>query len=184
MANAQMPWRGSRTLWALTTIAAVLSLIVIAFVARADGTAVSPVLGPHPELEKAVYEAQVFENLQLYCNPTSFRPEKVEQYFVPEREGGQAAKDVRAAVQRQCDRGLRYGQESRLEGFIVLRSSISSDGDRGKVRVRERWYLPTYRNDGSRVNEKRAAFHHEIDYTLRKMAGGWRIQSTTTPYAQ
>lgn len=170
--------------WPVAAIAAAFPLIVIAFVARGDGTAASPVLGPHPEIERAAYEAQVFENLQLYCNPASLRQEVVEQYFVPEREGGEAVKDVLAAVRRQIDRGLRYGQDSRLDSFVVLRSSVSSDGKRGQVRVRERWYLPTYRNDGSRAAEKRADFDHEVDYTLRKIGDKWRIQSTTTPYAQ
>jgi hypothetical protein len=169
--------------WPVAAIAAAVSLVVIAFVVRADGTAVSPVLGPHPEIERAVYEAQVFENLELYCNPKSLRQEKLEQYFVPERDGGEAVKDVVAAVRRQIDRSLRYGQDSRLDTFVVLRSSLSSDGERGQVRVRERWHLPTYRSDGTRVFEKRADFDHEIDYTLRKIGGRWRIQSTTTPYA-
>lgn len=142
-----------------------------------------PIFGTHPELGRAVYDAQIFENLQLYCKPESFQSEELEQHFVPVREGGEAAKQVIAAVRRQLDGGFRYGPESKLDVFEVLRSSINPVDATGNVKVRESWYLPTYRNDGSRVAEKRAYFHHDIEYMLRKMRGTWLIQSTTTPYA-
>jgi DNA-binding winged helix-turn-helix (wHTH) protein len=130
-------------------------------------------------------DSQTFESLNVYVNPERFRRQELARYFVMPEFGGKAAQNIEAAVARQLQRGLHYGSDSKLLSFEVLNVRIPAPGDYAEVRTRERWYLPSYRSDGTRAPEKSPYFGpYEIDYTLRKLDGKWLVQFASNPYAR
>lgn len=79
---------------------------------------------------------------------------------------------------------MGYGKEARAEVFEVRMSRILPPGTDGEVRTREKWYVPIYRKEGDRVLDRNVYLAYDVDYTLKKANGRWRIVSTSTPYAR
>ncbi|MDX2181534.1 MAG: hypothetical protein SFV18_18210 [Bryobacteraceae bacterium] len=137
------------------------------------------------EIRRVVRESQLFETLRIYVAPKAFDRSKLNDFWVPADRGGRAIQNIEAAVQRQISRGTHYGDESKVEMFEIFSLAIFSPGDYAEVRTKERWYVPMYRDDGSRVVERSPFLGpYQVDYTLRKIDGKWLIQSAGTPYAQ
>jgi len=139
---------------------------------------------PEQQVRQAVYDSQVFETTTIYGKPKAFNRSQLSKYWVPIEQGGRAVPKIEAAVQRQLKRGVHYGSESKVETFDFIFVKILPPGDYAEVRTRERWYVPVFREDGTRVTDRAPYLGpYEVDYTLRKINGRWLIQSNGTPYS-
>jgi hypothetical protein len=136
------------------------------------------------EMKRIVKEAQLHE-LAQYKNPETFERHSLSKYFLQPEEGGKAFDAIEASIARLLNRGWRYGKEAKADAFDFRDVRLSPSGEFGEVRTRERWYIPLYRQDGERVLERNVYVGpFDVDYTLRKLNGKWRIQSTSAPYAR
>jgi DNA-binding winged helix-turn-helix (wHTH) protein len=134
------------------------------------------------EVKRVVRESQIYETLTIYTDPKSFDRSQLAQYWVPADLGGKEVKAVDAAIDRLLQKGWRYEKGSRLELFEFRYVKILAPGDHAELGTIERWYLPTCREDGSRVLDKNVYLGPQaIDYKLRKINGKWLIDETTVP---
>ena len=81
---------------------------------------------------------------QRFHNPGSGFVEGLYVFPLPEK----------AAVDRLRKRGWRYADESRVEVFDFRYVRVFSPRDYAEVGTSERWYVPTVRADGSRVEDR------------------------------
>lgn len=133
------------------------------------------------EVRRVVEESQAFESLTLYTNPDAVTEAQFAKYWLPAEAGGKEILAVRGKVQGLRNKHRRYGPESRVERFDFTYIKILKPGDRARAGTFERWYLPMYEN-GNRVADINAYLGpYMVDYTLRKLNGGWLIAETTTP---
>lgn len=190
--NEKRWWQKDRVQTALATgILGIIGVIVSGlFIANRQPPAVqipaergSPSSSPAEEAEvrRVVKESQLYECLGLYTEPKAFDRNQLRKYWVMPEHGGQEVEKIEASIQRLLNKGWRYGKDSKLERFEFRSVRISPRGDTADVETRERWYLPLYREDGSRVLERNAHLNTEPIYTLRKVNGIWLIQATTNP---
>src|SRR2546429_5850585 len=162
------------------SIILVVCFTVIILVASAFGIKRWMAHREEEKLKSFLEESQSFE-LTIYANPRDFNRTKLNNYWVPIEQGGQAAEDIENAVQRLLARGWYYGKESKFESFEF--ESVVISGDKAEVKTRERWYLPIYHDkDGSPVTERKAEQSWEATYFLQKVNGKWLIKDTTLPY--
>lgn len=142
-----------------------------------------PIQPAEEAIRKVLYESQVYESLIAYRNPKMFSRAELHRLFVPTKLGGKSAAQIESAVGRQVSLGYRYGDDAKLELFEVLHVRVLPPGDYAEARTREKWYLPVYNEEGSRVLHRNPFLGpYEISYTLRKINGQWLVQSATTPY--
>jgi DNA-binding winged helix-turn-helix (wHTH) protein len=180
--------------WKALILAAVVALTAVAGVAfvlqrragRADpnqGQRVQ-VRSPSDEAEvmRVVKESQMFETLEIYRRPESFDRGQLARYWLPPEKGGKAVAPIEAAVARLLRNGWRYADESRLELFDFRYVRIFSPRDYAEVGTSERWFVPTVRADGSRVENRNVYLGvYDVDYTLRKVEGRWLLEENSTP---
>lgn len=144
------------------------------------------VLVRSPSDEEAVrniiFESQTFESLTMYVSPDEFAETALPEYWLSENRGGEEIKKVKKSLKRLQDKGFRYGDESKAERFEFKSIRIYSPRDYAEVSTVERWFLPMYRKDGSRV-EGRNEFlgPYIVDYALCKIDNKWLIQEASTP---
>lgn len=146
-----------------------------------------PINSPADELEvrRVVKDSQVYEFFTIYTNPKAFDKSNLRKYWVPAEQNGREIEQVETSIERLLNKGWRYGKESEVRIFDIRRVQIFEPGDYAEVETREQWFLPLYKEDGTRVLERRA-FHgpYRVNYILRKINGTWLIQETTTPRAR
>ncbi len=134
------------------------------------------------EVRRVVKESQFYETLTLYVNPKDFNKDQLNKYWLPSEQGGKEIKEVESAVQRLLSKGMHYGKESKAERYEFRYVRIFSPRDYAEVGTIERWYVPAYREDGSRVlgrNEYLGPY--PVDFTLRKINGAWLIEEASNP---
>ncbi len=130
-------------------------------------------------IKKAIRDSQVFEFLELYGDPENPDEAKIKKYWLPQSE---ALADVRMCLAHLNEQRWHYGPRSKLLLFEFR--YVRRFGDRAEVGTREQWYLPLYRFDGRLVTEENPDFGpYDIEYTLKKVAAAWLVETTTTPYA-
>lgn len=134
------------------------------------------------EIKKLVEESQIYESLTMYVSPNDFDEKKLTEYWLPEELGGKEIVKVKASLKRLRDKGLRYGSESKSERFEIRYVRVFSPRDYAEMGTIERWFLPMYRMDGSRVEGRNEYLGpYKVDYALRKIDGKWMIEETSTP---
>jgi DNA-binding winged helix-turn-helix (wHTH) protein len=134
------------------------------------------------EVRRVVKDSQFFETLSLYTNPKAVKREDLATYWLPAEMGGKEIKEVLAAIERLLNSGWHYGSESKCEMFEFFSTRILAPGDSAEVETIERWYIPTYKDDGSRVLERNVFLGPlKMAYKLRKLNGMWLIEETTVP---
>src|SRR5215467_88299 len=106
------------------------------------------------EVKRVVTESQVYETLTIYTDPKSFDSSQLAEYWVPEQLGGKEIKVVQTAVNHLLEQGWRYEKGSRVELFQFRYIKVFAPGDHAEAGTIERWYIPTCREDGSRVLDK------------------------------
>jgi DNA-binding winged helix-turn-helix (wHTH) protein len=133
-------------------------------------------------ITQLIGESQKYESLILYVSPQSFSEADLPQYWLPPEQGGKEILKVRSSLKRLQEKNLRYGDESRTERFEFRYVRVFSPRDYAEAGTVERWYLPLYRADGSRVEGRNEYLGpYEVDYALRKVDGRWMIEETSTP---
>lgn len=175
----------------LASVIALIIMVGVAFVwQRIKSSASSTpakrvhVRSPSDEAEvmRVVKESQIYETLKIYTHPESFDRRQLDKYWMSVEQGGKAVPAIEAAVKRLLERGWRYSDESRLDIFDFRYVRIFSPRDYAEVGTSERWYVPTVRADGSRVENRNVYLGvYDVDYTLRKIDGRWLIEENSTP---
>jgi DNA-binding winged helix-turn-helix (wHTH) protein len=136
-------------------------------------------------VKAVVQESQFFETLTLYTNPKAFDSSQLNKYWVPAEQDGKEAKQVESSIQRLVSRGWHYGKESKAMLFEFRYAKIYAPGDQAVVGTLERWYLPVYKEDGTRVLDHNVYLGPIMpDYILRKINNEWLIQETSVPRPQ
>lgn len=134
------------------------------------------------EIRRVVRDSQFFETLNLYTDPKSAKREDLEKYWLPAEQGGKEINQVLAALKRLQGSGWHYGKESKCEMFEFATVNILAQEDYAEIETIERWYIPTYRDDGSRVLERNVYIGpQKMAYKLKKIDGKWLIEETTVP---
>lgn len=134
------------------------------------------------EVMRVVKESQVYETLGIYTNPEAFDRSQMNRYWLPVEQGGKAIPPIEASVARLRKNGWRYSSESRLEIFDFRYVRVFSPRDYAEAGTSERWFVPTVRADGSRVENRNVYLGvYDVDYTLRKVDGRWLIEENSTP---
>ena len=134
------------------------------------------------DVKRVVQESQVYETLTMYTAPKTFDDKDLQKYWLPADLGGKEIKQVEAALARLRSSSTHYGKESRVERFEFRYVRIFSPRDYAEAGTIERWYVPMYREDGSKVlgrNEYLGPY--PVDYILRKVNGIWLIEESSTP---
>jgi DNA-binding winged helix-turn-helix (wHTH) protein len=182
-----------RKKFVLAGIAALIVLIVSAVVwqraANRSTTAGArqQIRSPSDEAEvmRVVKESQMLETLKIYTHPESFDHSQLDKYWLSAEQGGKAIAQIEAAVKHLRDKGWRYSDDSRLDIFDFRYVRIFSPRDYAEVGTSERWYVPTVRADGSRVENRNVYLGvYDVDYTLRKVGGHWLLEGDSTPRAK
>jgi hypothetical protein len=138
--------------------------------------------------EKAIRElvqaSHLYEVRTIYADPTSFHPSQLGKYWIPSDQGGKEAERINAIVARLQSVDWHYGTESSPENFEILSVSLNEPTEgNAVVSTSERWFLPLYRRDGTRVLERNAYLGpFLVKYTLKKVNGTWLIQDSTAPF--
>jgi hypothetical protein len=134
------------------------------------------------EIKRVVKDSQFFETLSMYTDPKSAKKEDFEKYWLPSEQGGKEINEVLASVERLRGKGWHYGMESKCEIFEFSTVNILAQKDYAEVETIERWYIPTYRDDGSRVLERNVYLGPmKMVYKLKKIEQKWFIEETTVP---
>lgn len=137
------------------------------------------------ETKRIVKESQFHEYFKIYTAPKSFNRAGLAMYWVPAAQGGKEIEKIEGRAQRLLKQRWHYGPESKSEIFDFRYVRIYAPGDYAEVETRERWYLPLYRENGSRVMERNPYFGpYSVEYILRKIDGKWLVQESTTPRAK
>ena len=136
-------------------------------------------------LRELVQASQLYEVRTIYADPGSFNPSQLSKYWVPSNQGGRAAEQINASVARLHSADWHYGTESSPENFEILSVTLNEPVEGNAiVLTSERWFLPLYRRDGTRVLERNAYLGpFLVRYMLRKVNGTWLIQDNNTPYS-
>lgn len=136
------------------------------------------------EIKKVVRDSQIYEDLTLYTSPQVPGPEVLYKYWLPVDEGGKEITNVINSVKRLQSKDWHYGKESRIEVFDFIYVRIFAPGNYAEAGTLERWYLPLYQSNETRVPDRNVYLGpYTVDYTLRKLSGRWLIEETTTPRA-
>lgn len=135
------------------------------------------------QIKNILKEALIYE-IEIYTHPEEVDETKLNDYWVPEEQGGLAIIKVKKAIQNLRAEGWHYGPESKNETFIFNVIHLDPSGKDADVKTRESWYLPMYDSNGKRVKERYPWLGlSTFTYTLTKLNGKWLIQSTDVPYA-
>lgn len=148
------------------------------------GTALEAVHAPSDEaaVRRLVEESQKYESLTIYANPTAFDEPHLPDYWLAPELGGKEILKINSSLRRLQEKGLHYGRESRSERFDIRYVRVFSPRDYAEVGTTERWFLPLYRADGSRVEGRNEYLGtYDVDYALRKVDNRWLIEETSTP---
>ncbi|HEX8399679.1 MAG TPA: winged helix-turn-helix domain-containing protein [Pyrinomonadaceae bacterium] len=136
------------------------------------------------EIRRVITESQFYENLTLYTHPHEFSEEKLNEYWLAESQGGKEIKEVKTSITRLQLAKQRYGEESKMLQFDFRFVKVFAPRDYAEVGTIEKWFLPLYSSDGSRVINKNPVLGpYPVEYMLRKVDGHWLIEETTTPRA-
>ena len=131
------------------------------------------------KIRHIVKESQLYITLQAYRDPNNIDKGKLQEYLVP--DSAEAA-TVQKIIDRFTSQNIRYGDESKNEGFEVTSVTVFSPGDTAEATTIEGWYVPAYRN-GQRDQDRKALLGpYRLTYQLRKMQDKkWRVEHSTTP---
>lgn len=135
-------------------------------------------------IKKLVQESQLYEVRNLYADPTSVSSSELSKYWVPSEQGGKEVDRINASITRLQNQNWHYGVESRPEDFEILSVKLDQPTEGSAlVLTSERWFIPLYREDGTRVLERNPYVGpFSVTYTLRKVNGTWLIQDSTVPF--
>jgi DNA-binding winged helix-turn-helix (wHTH) protein len=134
------------------------------------------------EISRVVKESQFYETLKIYTDPKGFDKNKLNEYWLPASQGGQEILKVEKAINGLLDKGWHYSNESRNEIFEFREITIYPPGDSALVETLEKWYVPTYKEDGSMIKDRNVYIGPQnMAYKLRKVNGVWLIYETTVP---
>jgi DNA-binding winged helix-turn-helix (wHTH) protein len=136
------------------------------------------------EVKRVVKESQVFETLGIYVNPNGFDETKLNEYWLPAEQGGKAILQVNKQIASLRGKGRHFGEESELRQFEFRDVRIHAGREYAEVRTEEKWYVPLYEADGSRVMDKNPILAYPVDYMLRKVNGKWLLEENGTPRPQ
>ncbi len=134
------------------------------------------------KVKEVIKKSQTYESLKIYVTPNNFDESKIKEYWLSENSGGKEIKALKTSLLRLRTKGLHYGKESRLERFEFRYVRIYSPRDYAEAGTIERWYLPLYRMDRTKVTDRNDYLGpYNVDYVLRKVGGKWKIEETSTP---
>jgi len=133
------------------------------------------------EIKRVVEESQRFESLVLYKNPTAFKEEDLDKYWLSDQDANSNfdRRRIRDSVLKLVSDGRHYGDETKNEQFEFQSVEINSDGDFAAVRTLEEWFVSAYFDDGT-LQKIRTIGPYFVDYTVRKVDGRWLIEKSTT----
>jgi len=139
-----------------------------------------PIYAPEEEeaIQHVVRYSQLFMTLQAYRDPTHIDKAKLEEYLVPKSTESYTVNKI---IDRFKTQNLRYGDESRNEGFEVTSVTVFSPGDTAEATTLEGWYVPAYKNGQRDTSRKAILGPYRLLYQLRKLEKKWRIERSTTP---
>lgn len=136
------------------------------------------------EVKRVVKESQLFETLSVYVNPNNFDESKLREYWLPAEQGGKAILQVEKQLASLRSKGRHFGAESELRQFDFRDVRVYAGRDYAEVRTDEKWYVPLYGADGSRVPDKNPILAYPVDYMLKKVNGKWLLEENGTPRPQ
>ncbi len=135
-------------------------------------------------IKELVQASQLYEVVDIYTDPTSFNSSRLAQYWVPSEQGGKDAGRINASVAQLQSKNWHYGLESKPENFEIVSVRLNQPNEGyATVMTSEKWFLPLYREDGTRVLERNSYLGpFSVVYTVRKFNGTWLIQDSTVPF--
>lgn len=164
-----------RKRWPLLTVG-IIAVILITSVAWFEF--------PYDEEElvrQVLRESQMFESLVIYKNPSSFNDEILNKYWVPHSHESQNYdwKRIADSLQKLQSEGLRYGDETKCEKFVIQSVTVDKDATIATARTLEKWFISVHDEKGS-PQKRRSVGPYFVDYLLRKVDGRWLVEKSTT----
>lgn len=137
------------------------------------------------EIKRVLRDSQMYESLVIYERPKDFDRAVLNKFWLSSEKGGKAMEKIEASIRRLLTKKWHYGEESRLEMLEYKYCRIYYPGNSAEVGTTEKWYLPVYHENGSRILEKNVFLGPlDVDYFFVKIDGRWLLQSNNAPYAR
>jgi hypothetical protein len=132
------------------------------------------------EVRRVVLESQKLETLEAYVHPDAFDEGRLREYWLPAEQGGKAILQVDKQLASLRSKGRHFGEESELRQFEFRDVRVYAGRNYAEVRT-EKWYVPLYEADGSRMLDKNPVLAYPVDYMLKKVDGRWLLEENGTP---
>lgn len=136
------------------------------------------------EIADRVENAEKYESLSIYTDPSSFARSKLSRYWITKSSAAQSIIGSVKKLMNHKPGPWLYGKGSRLVSYDIRFVTIDPNGKTATVGTTESWYLPLCDSKGKRIPNKNPYMPpYPVQYVLQKVNGRWLIQSDTTWYA-